>query len=53
LGYVLGGGLDYRLDSRWSARAEYLYTRLGLTGFTFASAPGIMQGAPQPPQWSR
>jgi high affinity Mn2+ porin len=39
LGYVLGGGLDYRLDSRWSARAEYLYTRLGLTGFTFASAP--------------
>jgi high affinity Mn2+ porin len=39
LGYVLGGGVDYRLDSRWSARAEYLYTKLGLTGFTFASAP--------------
>lgn len=28
-----------RLDSRWSARAEYLYTGLGSTGFTFASAP--------------
>jgi high affinity Mn2+ porin len=39
LGYVLGAGVDYRLDSRWSARAEYLYTGLGLTGFTFASAP--------------
>jgi high affinity Mn2+ porin len=39
LGYVLGGGLDYRLDSHWSARAEYLYTNLGLTGFLFNSAP--------------
>jgi high affinity Mn2+ porin len=39
LGYALGGGVDYRLDQRWSARAEYLYTNLGLTGFTFASAP--------------
>jgi high affinity Mn2+ porin len=39
LGWVLGGGLDRRLDSRWSARAEYLYTKLGLTGFTFGSAP--------------
>ena len=39
LGYVLGGGVDYRLDSRWTARAEYLYTNLGLTGLAFASAP--------------
>jgi high affinity Mn2+ porin len=39
LGYVLGAGVDYRLDGRWSARTEYLYTRLGLTGFAFASAP--------------
>lgn len=38
-GYVLGGGVDYRLDSRWSARAEYLYTNLGLAGFIFNSAP--------------
>ena len=36
---MLGGGVDYRLDSRWTARAEYLYTSLGLTGFAFASAP--------------
>jgi high affinity Mn2+ porin len=39
LGYALGGGVDYRLDQRWSARAEYLYANLGLTGFLFASAP--------------
>ena len=37
LGWVLGAGLDYRLDQRWSARAEYLYTALPLTGFTFAT----------------
>ena len=39
LGYVLGGGVDYRLDARWSARVEYLYTNFGLAGFAFASAP--------------
>ena len=39
LGYVAGAGVDYRLDQRWSARAEYLYTNLGLGGFAFASAP--------------
>jgi high affinity Mn2+ porin len=39
LGYILGGGVDYRLDSRWSARAEYLYTNFGMGGFAFASAP--------------
>lgn len=39
LGYALGAGIDYRIDPRWSVRAEYLYTRLGWTGFTFASAP--------------
>jgi high affinity Mn2+ porin len=39
LGYSVGGGLDYRLDKRWTARAEYLYTNLGLTGFVFNSAP--------------
>jgi len=36
-GWTLGGGVDYALDKRWSARAEYLYTRLGLAGFSFAS----------------
>ena len=39
VGWTAGAGLDWRLDSRWSARAEYLYTNLGLTGFTFGSAP--------------
>ena len=39
LGYVLGGGVDYRLDARWSARVEYLYSNFGLGGFAFASAP--------------
>lgn len=39
LGYVVGGGIDRSLGARWSARAEYLYTNFGLTGFLFASAP--------------
>ena len=39
LGYVLGGGVDYRLDARWAARVEYLYSNFGLGGFAFASAP--------------
>jgi len=38
-GYAVGGGIDYALDRRWSARLEYLYANLGLTGLTFASAP--------------
>jgi high affinity Mn2+ porin len=37
LGWVVGGGVDYALDKRWTARAEYLYTQLGLTGFSFAA----------------
>lgn len=39
LGYVLGGGIDYQLTRSWSARAEYLYTKLGLGSFLFGSAP--------------
>ncbi len=39
LGYVVGGGVDHRLDSRWSARAEYLYNNYPPSGFGFASAP--------------
>ena len=38
LGWTVGGGVDYRLDPRWSTRLEYLYTNLGLTGFNFANA---------------
>jgi high affinity Mn2+ porin len=39
LGYTVGAGIDYRLDSRWSTRAEYLYTNFNLSGFVFGSAP--------------
>jgi high affinity Mn2+ porin len=39
VGYALGGGLDYALAPGWSARLEYLYAHLGLSGFGFASAP--------------
>jgi len=38
LGWVVGGGVDYALDRRWSTRLEYLYTQLGLTGFSFPSS---------------
>ncbi len=38
-GYAVGGGVDYTLRDRWSARAEYLYVNLSLTGYPFASAP--------------
>jgi high affinity Mn2+ porin len=38
-GYSFGGGVDYALGGRWSARAEYLYTWLGLTGVVFTAAP--------------
>ena len=39
VGYTVGGGLDMRLDARWSTRVEYLYTRFGLAGFAFGSSP--------------
>jgi len=38
-GLRAGGGIDHALNARWSARAEYLYTNFGLTGFLFGSAP--------------
>lgn len=37
LGWTVGAGVDWALDGRWSARAEYLYTQLPFTGFSFAS----------------
>src|SRR5262249_6096236 len=39
LGFTVGAGVDVALDRRWSARAEYLFTSLGLTGHQFQSAP--------------
>ncbi len=35
LGYAVGAGVDKALDKRWSARFEYIYTALGLSGFSF------------------
>ncbi len=37
VGYALGAGLDYSIDARWSARAEYLYTSLPWRSFGFAT----------------
>ncbi len=39
VGWTVGGGLDWRLDPRWTTRFEYLYTNLGLGGLLFSSAP--------------
>jgi high affinity Mn2+ porin len=39
VGYTFGGGIDYRIDKRWSTRLEYLYTNFNLSGFLFGSAP--------------
>ena len=36
---AVGAGIDYGLNSRWSARLEYQYANLGLTGVPFAAAP--------------
>jgi outer membrane immunogenic protein len=32
-GWAVGGGLEYRLASRWSAKIEYLYINLGSPAF--------------------
>lgn len=32
-GWAIGGGLEYAIDSRWSAKIEYLYTDLGNMSF--------------------
>lgn len=33
-GWVLGGGIEFALDSNWSAKAEYLYYDLGKESYT-------------------
>ncbi len=48
VGWTVGGGLDYRLDPRWTTRLEYLYTNLGLTGLLFGSAPARYDLAVRP-----
>jgi high affinity Mn2+ porin len=39
VGYTFGGGVDYRINQRWSTRLEYLYTNFNLSGFVFGSSP--------------
>ena len=53
LGYVAGAGVDYRLDQRWSARAEYLYTNLGLTRLRLRLGAGALRFAIRPASLSR
>ena len=36
LGYAMGAGIDKAIDKRWSARAEWLHTALGMSGTPFA-----------------
>jgi outer membrane immunogenic protein len=38
VGWTLGAGLEWALDGKWTAKAEYLYVDLG--DRTFASVPG-------------
>jgi len=38
-GYVVGGGVEYALNTNWSVRAEYLYYRLGGASQTGVSIP--------------
>jgi outer membrane immunogenic protein len=40
LGWTVGGGFEYALAGRWSAKAEYLYYDLGSLATTFAD-PGF------------
>ena len=39
LGYAIGAGLEYKLDSRWSVKAEYLHI-----GFGHVCASGFISG---------
>lgn len=36
-GWSVGGGLEYAVDRNWSARLEYLYSRLGTTQMLLSS----------------
>jgi outer membrane immunogenic protein len=36
IGWTLGGGVETKLDSRWSAKIEYLYVDLGTVSETLA-----------------
>ena len=40
VGWTVGGGVQYCITERWSARVEYRYTDLGCTGFSTAATEG-------------
>jgi outer membrane immunogenic protein len=39
-GWTIGGGVEWRLDPRWSAKIEYLYVDLGSRQL-FDVVPGV------------
>jgi outer membrane immunogenic protein len=43
-GYVVGGGLEYAFQNRWSLRAEYLFYRLNTSDSTIAGDPSDATG---------
>lgn len=42
VGYAIGAGIEYAIDSAWSVKAEYLYAELGSEDFDFdfSGTPG-------------
>lgn len=40
-GWTAGGGVEYKLDSHWSAKAEYMYYDFGSETATLTSAAGV------------
>lgn len=42
-GWTLGGGTEVALDSRWSARLEYLYMNLGTTSLDDPAGPAHVE----------
>jgi outer membrane immunogenic protein len=45
-GWTAGGGLEWKLDARWSVKAEYLYYDLGSVDFSYVSAHILPNRAP-------
>lgn len=44
LGFVFGGGVEWAIDEKWSAKAEYLYVNLGkpdIDGDNTLATPGV------------
>jgi outer membrane immunogenic protein len=45
VGWMVGGGLEYAINSHWSARAQYQYIDLGSVGFD-SSGEGVLLSPP-------